>query len=163
MGWIEANFWALYAFAVAWILAWALASVVVRRSQRKPIVAQAPKDALFVERWTSGRSVANAIARLGGARNCLMVAVKRKGGLIVQPHFPFSLFFMPEVFGVEGYPSRADIHDVKIRRGLFGRALVTVIFRDGPRSHGKLELRLREPGRFIEALKTAGITVAAED
>ena len=61
MDWIKANLWAIYAFAALWVLFWALASVVVRRSRGHPILARVPKDALFVERWTSGRSAANGL------------------------------------------------------------------------------------------------------
>ncbi len=80
---IQANFWLLYGAAIAWVLTIDLVSVIVRKAKGKALLVVEPSNALFTERWTSGRSLGNFIGRLGGARNCLFVAVTRDA-LIVR-------------------------------------------------------------------------------
>src|SRR5688572_13369504 len=65
----------------------------VRRLLRsgRTVLARVPEDALFVERWTSGASGKTLFSRLGGANNCLLVALT-KTRLLIRPHCPFNFF-----------------------------------------------------------------------
>ncbi len=162
MDWIERHPEWSGGVTFAWLVLMITISAILRRSGKKPIFARPTKDALFVERWTSGRCLAPAWRAIGGAHNALMVAVRPSGGVIVHPHFPFSLGFLPEVWGLEAYPSAADIRDVEVRRGMLWSKHVRLQFRNGPKSFGCLELRLRDADGFIAALKRAGIRVDAD-
>jgi hypothetical protein len=92
----EQWFPALFAGGLSWVLLWLGASFAYRKYKNKPILAEKPANAAFLETWTSGRSNRNLLTKIGGARNCLFVAVTRES-LIVRPHFPFSLLFLPEI------------------------------------------------------------------
>ncbi len=147
---IQAHFWALYAAAITWVLAVALASVVYRKAKVKPLRVVEPAHPLFMERWTSGRSLRNLIGRLGGARNCLFVAVTQHD-FIVRPHFPFSLLFLPEIYGLEVAVPRSSVRGVELRSGVLGdRVLLTL--EGSPGASYQFELRLRAPKDFVLAL-----------
>ncbi|MFZ9311680.1 MAG: hypothetical protein ACO24O_09290, partial [Arenimonas sp.] len=77
----------LLRFALAWVLLGIVLSIVVRVIRGKPLFASVPNDALYVERWSSGKSNDNIFASFGGANNCLSVVVTKQR-LLVQPQFP---------------------------------------------------------------------------
>ena len=91
---IETNHTLFFAGPLLWVLLWVVASIVYRRSRGKTIYPTKPKDSMFYEGWASGHSNSNIFTKLGGARNCLLVAVV-PDALIVQPRFPFNLMFLP--------------------------------------------------------------------
>ena len=63
---------------------WIGASILYRRLQGKPILFFGVRDATYQQRSASGHSNRRWLTKLGGARNCLVVAVAR-GRLIVRP------------------------------------------------------------------------------
>ena len=60
---------------VVWLAAWTAASILFRLSNGRPIFPVLPPDAIYGEVFASGTSRKNLLTRLGGARNCLLVAV----------------------------------------------------------------------------------------
>lgn len=138
------------AFACAWIICGIAASAVYRRSKGKAILSVAPDNALFVEKWTSGREL-GGIRSLGGANNCLIVAVTIDT-LSVTPCFPFTLLFLPEIWGLEHRIPTRDIRSVEERTGIL-RSTQVIAFGFGR----KIELRLRDPEGFRQASKKAGV------
>lgn len=133
-------------FPMLWIGGAITASLIWRRINGKPIFAPKASDAVFVERRTSGRA-RSGVRAIGGARNCLTVAVTRNE-LLVAPHFPFTLMFLPEVWGLEHRVPLSRVKSVASRHGLFGPD-VEVVFEDG----SGLVLRLRKPDDFLRAMK----------
>lgn len=86
--------------AVGWITLAIAVSIAFRKKRGKPIFPKAPPDALFAERGCSGRSLDTPWARIGGARNCLLVALTPQR-LAIVPIFPFDLIFLPEIYGLD--------------------------------------------------------------
>ena len=147
---MQDHFWAFYTAAVVWVALVAIASVVYRKAKSKPLRIVEPANPLFMERWTSGRSLHNFVSRLGGARNCLFVAVTQND-LIVRPHFPFTLFFLPEIYGLEIVAPRSAVRGVELKPGILGsRVLLTIEL--SPGEGFQLELRLRAPTEFTQAM-----------
>lgn len=138
----------LWWFPILWIGGVIAASIAWRRINGKPIFAPEVADAVFVERWTSGR-VRGGIRAIGGASNCLLVAVT-KMELIVSPQFPFTLMFLPEIWGLEHRKPLSRIKSVTARNGLLGRT-VDVVFDDGD----GMVFRLRNPDAFLQAMRRA--------
>jgi hypothetical protein len=77
-----------------------------------------------------------------------MVYVQRNE-LIVTPKFPFTLMFLPEIYGLEVRVPLSAITSVAPTRFLFGRALRITFVEGGP---PPLELRLRDEDGFIRHL-----------
>lgn len=149
----ESVFSFLVGMAVLWCGGWLIASVFYRRRKDKPIVPRAPSDAMFHENWCSGRSLRNMLTRLGGARNCLMVYVQGNE-LVVTPKFPFTLFFLPEIYGLDVRVPITSITAVERASGLIGRGL-RITFTEG--GSPPMELKLRDESGLIRHL---GVTVA---
>jgi hypothetical protein len=135
---------------LAWIVLVAIASAIYRRIKGKAIITNVPANSIFVEQWTSGRSLRSVVTRIFGARNCLLVAVTDKA-LIVHPHFPFSLMFFPEVYGLDWTIPRAAIRRVEIRSGM-RRERTIVEFKSSRGEVDRVELKLRDPESFRAAL-----------
>ncbi|MGV3580304.1 hypothetical protein [Brevundimonas sp.] len=135
--------------AWGWIASVILASVVYRRIQGKPIFARSPTDRVFEENRTSGREL-GSIREIGGAKNALKVCVTRDN-LHVMPCFPFSLMFLPEVWGLEHRIGLKQIDRIERRSGILGRSLILTV-RNGVR----LELRLRNPEGLLMAIEQGG-------
>jgi hypothetical protein len=135
--------------AIPWLLAVIGASILYRRKAGKAIIPRLPADAVFTERGCSGRSLANIITRLGGAHNCLLVAVTADR-LIVTPFFPFNLMFLPEIYGLDYSIPGAAIREVDVRRGLLGRRVIISYQVPDIR---EVELRMRKLDRFVAALE----------
>src|ERR1700749_107918 len=83
-----------------WIGLVVLASVFYRLSKGKRLFRPRFTAPAFLETWKSGRSMRNFYARHGGARNCLWVAVFNDS-ICIGVHFPFTLMFGPEIYGLE--------------------------------------------------------------
>ena len=79
-----------------WVAFLTVGCVAYRILKGKPILWQAFPNARYTERWISGQSRKNLLTRLGGARNCLWVAVT-ENELRVGPLFPFNMIFLPEI------------------------------------------------------------------
>jgi len=131
-----------------WIIGSILASAWFRRSSGKAIVPHVPNDAVFYEDWTSGRSLRNSFTRVGGARNCLLVYVAA-GHLNVVPRFPFTLMFLPELYGLDLRVPLTSIASAEPVKGWMGRA-VRVSFQSG--GPAPIELKLRDEEGFINQL-----------
>jgi hypothetical protein len=120
------------------------ASIFHRRITDKPIFPSKPDNATFYARGVSGRNLRNFFTRLGGAQNCLAIAVTAKY-LQVTPTFPFNLGFLPDVYGLEANIPRERITAVERKKNWLGQKL-TVRW-DG----GAFEIRTKE----IDALERA--------
>ncbi|MBL0948114.1 hypothetical protein [Brevundimonas sp.] len=138
----------IVAFPIVWIGAIVTASVVYRRQGGKRIFPTTPPDCVFEENRTSGREL-GGLRALGGASNVLKVCVTRDT-LFVMPCFPFSLMFMPEIWGLEHEIKLRRIQTLEERSGLFGRSLVVHLADDK-----RIELRLRDPDGFRHAIQSA--------
>jgi hypothetical protein len=125
-------------------------SVLYRKLSGKGLFAVVPDQSAFVERRTSGRSLRNLLTKIGGARGCLLVAVT-KDILLVRPHFPFTLFFLPEVYGLDLAVPRRAISRVERRSGVFGRSVV-IEFENASGRSEKIALSLRDADGFVAAL-----------
>lgn len=134
--------------AFLWIASWIIASAWYRRANGKPIFPRVPADAVFYEHWCSGRSLRNWLTRIGGARNCLIVYI-RANELTVTPKFPFTLMFLPEIYGMDVSTPLALIAFVEPTRGPLGHALRIVFAKGGPLP---MELRLHGEDDFIRCL-----------
>ena len=131
-----------------WIGGWVAASIWFRRANGKSIIPQKPADAAFCEDWCSGRSLKSGFTRIGGARNCLLVYIS-DGQLVVTPRFPFTLMFLPELFGLDLRVSTASIASVEPAQHFFGRAL-RVTFHSPDLA--PIELQLHDERRFLDSL-----------
>jgi hypothetical protein len=143
------HFGLLFLFGVLWVGLMAFLAGRRRVEHGMPLRPAVPRDARFSETWTSGRSRRSAFARLGGANNCLIVAVTDKA-LVIHPHFPFNLVG-GQLLGLDQNIPREKIRKVSESGGIFGRT-VEVEFET---SSGRetVELRLRDPKAFIAALQ----------
>ncbi|MEG3143434.1 hypothetical protein U1839_02095 [Sphingomonas sp. RT2P30] len=132
-----------------WVVLAVGISVAFRRINDKPIIPRLPTGARFAERIASGRSLRSIITRFGGAGNCLMVAVTGDR-LVVTPFFPFTLMFLPEIYGLEASIPGDAIRDVRSSTSMFRR--VVVVAWDQPERQ-EIELRVRRPDALIAALE----------
>ncbi len=125
-------------------------SVAYRVSKAKPIQRPDFPDVRFLETWRSGRSNRAVFAWLGKAQHCLWVAVTRDH-LWVSPHFPMSLLFIPEGLHLDfRIPGRAIL---KVEEMLPGHQ-VRVRFRHATGEEDMVEVELRDPEAFKEAVRT---------
>ncbi len=137
-----------FSVALLWIAAWTGISIFYRRQNGKPVIPKRPPDALFSEGYASGRAMTNLFTRLGGANNCLLVAVTADE-FMVAPRFPFNLMFLPEIFGLELRIPRSAIRSVERKSTLLGQWFTISFFTDVPR---QVALRVRDPDAFAKAL-----------
>lgn len=137
--------------AFVWVGFWLLLSVLVRRARGKYILLPTFADLQFSEKWTSGRSLATWWAKLGGANNCLFVGVGRDA-IHIHPHFPFSLGFLPEIYGLDWEIPRSRVVHVERIKSFIGTS-VRLEFSDGSATRQAIELRLRHPDEFLNSLR----------
>ncbi|HJW85380.1 MAG TPA: hypothetical protein VJ440_01965 [Candidatus Brocadiaceae bacterium] len=147
---IETNHTLFYVGPWLWISLWIVASIVYRRSRGKAIFPLKPKESLYYEGWASGHSNSNIFTKLGGARNCLLVAVT-PDSLIIQPRFPFNLMFLPEIYGLEYRIPRLNIRAVEKKGGIFGKG-VEIQFIDVSGGEKSVRLYLRRTDEFLTAI-----------
>jgi len=148
---IDQAFPAVVGGGLGWIMLWIGASIFYRKSRGKPIYPRKPSDAVFYEASGSGHSNRNFLTKLGGASNCLSVAVT-KDSLIVRPIFPFNLMFLPEIYGLEYNVLRRNIRTIVEKKVFLGRA-VTLEFSTSDGEHHSIELRLRGMDKFLGAMR----------
>lgn len=135
-----------------WIIGFIGISALLRAQRGKPFFAHVPADATFIEKRASGRSLRNLIGRLGGANRVLLVAVTPTK-LIVRPHFPFTLMFLPEVYGLELEVTPSQLRGVEERQSFLRKAVVVKYALPG-RGDEEIELRLRDRSGFLAAIQT---------
>ena len=140
--------------------AWIAASILYRRVQGKPILFFGVRDASYQQRSASGHSNRSWLTKLGGAHNCLVVAVAHRR-FIVRPWFPFTLMFLPEIYGLEYDVPIENILGVKAYRAFFTSAL-DVEFRDDLGQTQSVSLYLRDPSRLTATLKEAGLALEGQ-
>jgi hypothetical protein len=158
--WIETNHVLAIAGPLVWISFWIAASVVYRRSRGKTIFPSKPKDSLYYEGSASGHSNSSILTKLGGARNCLLVAVTADS-LVIQLRFPFNLMFLPEIFGLEYKITGLNIRSVQ-KTGRFFWKGVEVRFIDPSGSEKSVTLHLKKPDQFIDAIAKASTIVESK-
>ena len=140
------RFWILWSISVAWVAAVVTVSVFHRKARGKPILFFSVPDALFQKRTASGCSNDRWWRRLGGANNCLVVAVTADR-LVIRPWFPFNLMFLPETYGLEYDVPLSSVTGATEDRFLLRRR-TRVTFRDGDRECD-VSLYLKEPDDFL--------------
>ncbi len=148
---LERWFPVLFAVGMAWMLVWFGLSLAYRKWKHKDVIAETPADGAFLETWTSGNSNRSFLAKIGGARNCLLVAVTQDS-LIVRPHFPFNLLLLPQIFDLDHVIPRMHIRSVTAKNGPFGET-VEVVFSGASVDTRSIELRLRQPQQFLQAIR----------
>ena len=147
---IEANSTLSFVGPLVWVLLWVVASIIYRRSRGKAILPSKPKNSLFYEGWASGHSNSNIFTKLGGARNCLLVAVT-PDVLIIQPRFPFNLMFLPEIYGLEYHIPGLNIRAVEKKGRVFGKG-AEIQFIDGDGGEKSVRLYLKRIDDFLAAI-----------
>ena len=140
-------FWPFWA-GLAWIVTVVGISVAYRLRRGKPIFPGRPVGTTFLARRASGRSLDTPWGRLGGASNCLQVAVM-PDVLLVTPTFPFNLMFLPEIYGLEHRIPLRAITGVEQHRGLLGSSVLVSFGTDKPH---RIELRVKKPEALTAAL-----------
>ena len=143
---MDLTFVLLFCLALCWSAGVAVASILFRRARDKPIFPTAPESATYVERWGSGRNLTTFIGKFGGAETCLIIAIT-PDRLIVTPRFPFTLGFLPEIYGLEFDVPLKDITQVTRKRILW-RSAVVISTKDGRR----LEIVPRRIDEFMAAV-----------
>ncbi len=137
----------------ALVVLWFALSVACRLALGKPIFASRLADDGFVERWASGRTGSGLMARLSRARNCLHVQVCC-GAIHVHPHFPFTLGFVPEIYGMDHIVPLDAVQSATIVGGVFAKAVeVKYLLPDGQAQ--VLHLLLKNAEGFIRAVAPA--------
>lgn len=134
----------LFAMAWGWIALVLGASALYRKTNGKPIIPRLPTNALYAERFASGR----------WANNALIVAVT-KDALGVTPYFPFTLGFLPEIYRLEHHIALKRIRRVTVRASAWN---MNVVIDYGP-DERTLKLRVRDVDAFGDALAGEGVTV----
>lgn len=137
----------------AWILGVVAVSVLYRQSRGLPFFAKAPPNASFVERWASGNSNRHILALIGGASNCLFVALT-PDRLIIRPQFPFCLMFLPEFFDLEHSIPRQNILSVAEVTRFFSK-IIEIKFVTPSKAEQSVFIKLRDPAAFLEAIRSA--------
>jgi hypothetical protein len=77
-----------------------LLSMGYRLSRGKPILTPAFQNTHFLESWRTGRASHSYVNMTPWLRKCFWIAVTRDE-LIVSPHFPFNLLFVPEILHLD--------------------------------------------------------------
>jgi hypothetical protein len=110
--------------AFGWIALLIAVSLLFRLTRGLGVFARPLPEAVFVERWRSGRTGLGLFAGLpagfGRANNCLMFSVNRER-LRVEPHFPVTLMFLPELIGLPLDVPLSQVRDATLIEGRFSR------------------------------------------
>lgn len=133
------------------LLTWPAALWYARHSRARrgePWIPRKPADARFVQSWASGYGGGVPV---GGASNCLLVAIT-PDELWVTPQFPFNLFIPYGWLGLDHRVRASGIVEAGVTRGLLTRE-VRLLLQDGKGGRRKLNLLLRSPEAFLEAVR----------
>jgi hypothetical protein len=147
---VHKHFSFIYSLALAWVIVVAVASVLSRKRKGKLIFRPKFAQALFTDQWRSGRSFKSLLSRIGGARNCLWIAVA-DGELWVGLHFPFNLMFMPEWSGLEYRLRGIDILSVEQPLSS-GSGKVLIRYRNATGKEEAFEITVRNVEAFNRAI-----------
>ena len=138
-------------FAAVVLIGITVGSIIYRLQKSKPIMKSEFREPRFSETWCSGQSDRNVLARLGIAKNILWVVVT-KDELHVSPHFPFSLMFFPEAFGLDHrVPGRA-IMEVRNKSSTSPTDGILVKYRHATGVEENLELHANDASSLMRAL-----------
>ena len=129
---------------------WFALSIAYRRRSGKPLVASTRPGAAFSERWASARIGSGLMARLGTARNCMHVQVI-DSELHLHPHFPFTIGFMPELYGLDLVVPVESISSAMITGGNYAK-IVEVVYRTPGGDLNTVQLLLRNAESFIHSV-----------
>lgn len=140
----HAGLWAAFGFL------WFAASIVYRLKTGKPLFARPAPGSTFSERWASGRAGAGLLARLGTAKNCLHVQVDARS-LRIHPHFPITLGFVPEIYGMDHVVPLEAVRSASILGGRYAQAVEVRYALPGGEEQ-VLQLLLRRAEAFIAAV-----------
>jgi hypothetical protein len=141
-----------FAMSALWVGLVGLASVAYRRAKGKPLFRPRFEQPRFLESWRSGRSLRSVLTRVGGANNCLWIAVTDKS-LFVAPHFPFTLLFLPEIYRLEHAVEGRAIRSVARREGMLNRNRVRVSYAAAGGDEEAFEVSLKDPDGFVRAVE----------
>lgn len=136
----------------ALIFLWFAVSIAYRMALHKPIFASRQAGDVFVERWASGRSGSGLIGRLSSARNCLHIRVDA-ASIRIHPHFPFTLGFVPEVYGMDHLVPLSAVRTARILGGAYSKAVEVNYVLPNGQAH-VLQLLLKNAEGFIRAVGT---------
>ena len=131
-------------------LLWIVSSIAFRLYFKKPIFAVALPNSVFSENWVSTRMGTGIIARLGVARNCTRVQVTTNN-FQINPHFPFTIGFMPEIYDLDYTVPLSRIRSATILSDGRSKAVEIKYFKDDG-SEGSAQLLLRNAENFVQAV-----------
>lgn len=117
-----------------------------RRAQGFDLMARTPADQIFAEKGASGSEA----GKLGGASNCLLVAVTPRE-FIITPNFPFSL--IAAAGGPIGLVHRAPRSAVSASATKSWRGGNVRVEVEKAAKRVVMDLKLRDPHRFLAALR----------
>ena len=129
------------------LLLWVAVSIAYRLRSGKPLVACTRPGSVFAERWMSARIGSGLLARLGTARNCMHAQVT-SSELHLHPHFPFTIGFMPELYGLDLVIPLERISSATITGGNYAQ-IVEVVYRTSGGDQNTIQLLLRNAESFI--------------
>lgn len=134
------DFFTQLGLSALWLGSVILASVWYRRSKGKPLRPRPPDDALYYE------------DRISGPWNSRAAQVwLTSDQLVITPRFPFTLMFLPEIYGFEHAINIESISAAETYRSRFqGNARVFVDGTEKP-----IWMKLRRPNSFFETLEAA--------
>jgi hypothetical protein len=142
--------------AIVWLVIVIFVSILYRARKARQFPSIPEGTVQFREKWVSGRSLKNLFTRFGGASNVLNVMVGR-GYLVIRPVFPFNLMFIPEFTDLEHVVPIARIIEVKEIQSL-GKEGIIIRFQNESRRESEVELYLRNPESFLEAVGNGAST-----
>jgi hypothetical protein len=139
-----------FLFSWLWLAGVIGASVLYRVSRGKPVLFFGMSGTSFQERTASGWSNRSFLTKLGGARSCLVVAVVGDR-VVIRPWFPFTLMFLPEIYGLEYEFPVHDVVNARQRDSMF-RKVVDLDFRNALGQQEAVSVLLRHPDQFLATL-----------
>lgn len=149
---LENNFEFFFAFCLLWVVGASL-FFVWRRKASDPLHPPIDRSSTtFIEKYASGFSRKSLFTRYGGASNALVVTVF-KDALLIEP-IALLKWIMPKGFnGLAHYIPKANILSTRPSSS-FGRSSLQIEFRTKEGEKRTVELIVRKPQAFLEALKT---------
>ena len=140
-------------FNIAWFSLLIIASVVHRRAKGRPILSWSVPGARYFHRFASGHSHKSFFTKLGGASNCLIVAVTNDR-LIVRPFFPFTLMFLPEFYALDVDVPLSSVEGAELKKGALHQR-VHIWFRDSDGQRQEFTVMTKEPDKLLSFLPSA--------
>jgi hypothetical protein len=148
----DQNFNLLLVLNLVWFACWTFGSLAYRRAHGKPVLFFGFEQAVFQESRVSGHCTQSWISKLGGARHVLVVAVTQDR-LVIRPAFPFTLFFLPEFYGLEYEVPLHDVLRAEEKKSMLWTRVHVEFRNPADNEVREVILRLRHPKEFLAALK----------